>query len=147
MAMKGNTSCAVPECALPISGFNNLCNEHRLPGMMIHVGESTMVIAAWYAEHRDEAGIILLNDWALGNYFSGRAGFEAQLADQGFVNVRNLSTPEEVHRAKRPPNGKNPGAWSGPWLPQYPWELTESNPRTEANISSSNKSKPSRTLE
>jgi hypothetical protein len=123
MAIDGNTTCAVPGCGALISGPNNLCNEHRLPGMGVRVGGSTMVITAWYAEHGDEAGVILLNDWAMGAHFGGGAGFEGNLREQGFVNVGNLATPEEVEAAKKPGRGKKVGDWAGPWKTQYPWEI------------------------
>ncbi|HWW16062.1 MAG TPA: hypothetical protein VN310_15480 [Candidatus Dormibacteraeota bacterium] len=123
MAMKGNTRCAVPECNNPISGYNNLCDEHRLPGMAVTEDESTMVITIWYAEHGDEVGTVVLNDWALGNLFGGRVGFEVKLAEQGFVSVRNLATPLELQNARRPSKGKKLGKWSGPWLTQYEWEV------------------------
>jgi hypothetical protein len=66
MSIDGNTACVVPGCGALISGPNNLCAEHRLPGVGVRAGGSTMVITAWYAEHGDEAGVILLNDLALG---------------------------------------------------------------------------------
>lgn len=66
MAIDGNTTCAVPGCGAPISEPNNLCEEHRLPGLSVRVDGSTMVITAWYTGHGDEAGLILINDWALG---------------------------------------------------------------------------------
>jgi len=91
--------------------------------MGARVGRSTMVITAWYAEHGDEAGVILLNDWALGAHFGGGAGFEGKLREQGFVNVRNLATPEEVEKAKRPAQGKKLSGWAGPWKTQYPFEI------------------------
>jgi hypothetical protein len=69
--------------------------------MSVRVGGSTMVIAAWYAEHGEEAGVILLNDLALGEIFGG-AGFEAKLHEQAFVNVHNLATPEELEAAAKP---------------------------------------------
>ena len=123
MAIDGNTTCAVPGCGAPISGPNNLCEEHRLPGMGVRLGGSTMVITAWYAEHGDEAGVILLNDWALGAHFGGGKGFEGKLLEQGFVNVRNLATPQEVEEAKRPAQGKKVGGWVGSWKTQYPWQI------------------------
>jgi hypothetical protein len=102
MAIDGNTTCAVPGCGAPISGPNNLCEEHRLPDLNVRVGASTMVITAWYAEHGEDAGVILLNDLALGELFGGGVGFEAKLRAQGFVNVRNLATPKELEAAKKP---------------------------------------------
>ncbi len=122
MAMKGRTTCAVDGCANPIYEPNNLCDEHRLPGVIVQNGDNTMVVTAWAAEHGDEVGIILLNDFAMGDLFGGRTGFEARLKKQGFVNVRNLATPEELAAAKQPPQGKKLGCWGGPWLTQYPWE-------------------------
>jgi hypothetical protein len=79
-----------------------------------------MVITTWAAEHGDEVGLLLLNDWALGSLFGGRAGFEARLREQGFTNVRNLLTPTEFATMR---SGKAPSTWSGPWLTQYPWEV------------------------
>jgi hypothetical protein len=123
MPMQGRTTCAVPECAAPISGYSNLCDNHRLPGGMVQVGDSTMIITAWLVERGDEVGIIVLNDWAVGAYFSGREGFEAELAEQGFTGVRNIGTPEELEAAKQPPDGKKVGPWGGPWRTQYPGKL------------------------
>src|SRR3954470_7016107 len=98
MAMEGLTTCAVKGCGLPIWGYYNLCSNHRLKGVVAIMNDSSMVITMWYAEHAGEQGIIVLNDWALGHKFGGRCGFEAELARQGFVNVRNLATVDE-HRA------------------------------------------------
>jgi hypothetical protein len=120
--MKGVTTCAVQGCGLPISEYDNLCNNHRLPGVIVTGYENSMVVTAWYAEHADEQGIILFNDWALGTMFGGRAGFEAELARQGFVNFRNLATPEELRAAKQSMAAKE-ARWSGPWLTIYPWEV------------------------
>lgn len=136
MAIEGNTTCAVPGCGAPTSGPNNLCEEHRLPGMAVRVGGSTMVITAWYAEHDDEAGMILLNDLTLGQIFGGRAGFETKLCEQGFENVRNLDTPEELEAAKRPAQGKKVGGWAGPWKTQYPWEANSAIAADQEGISS-----------
>jgi|SRR5208283_1409458 len=123
MAIEGNTACAVPGCAAPILGPNNLCEEHRLPGMGVRIGGSTMVVTAWYAEHGDEVGVILLNDLALGELFGGGVGFEVKLRAQGFVNVRNLATPEELETTKKPAESKKVGDWTGPWKTQYPWQI------------------------
>jgi hypothetical protein len=126
MAMKGLTKCAVHDCNSKIHGPNNLCDAHRLPGLIYqardHKDVHTMVVTAWYAERGDECGIIFLNDWALGAYFGGGAGFEAKLAEQGFVNVLILETPEELEAAKQPPEGKKVGDWGGHWKTKYPWE-------------------------
>jgi hypothetical protein len=90
--------------------------------MAVTANESSMVITAWYAEHADEQGIILLNDWALGSMFGGRPGFEAELARKGFVNFRNLATLEELQAVKQS-MGAKVALWSGPWLTTYPWEV------------------------
>jgi len=80
MAMKGLTKCAVHDCNSKIHGPNNLCDAHRLPGLIYQARDRkdvhTMVVTAWYAERGDECGIIFLNDCALGAYFGGGAGFE-----------------------------------------------------------------------
>lgn len=136
MAIDGSTTCAVPACGTPISQPNNLCEKHRLPGISVRVGGSTMVITAWYAEHGDEAGVILLNDLALGEIFGGDAGFEAKLREQGFANVRNLATPEELEAAKRPVQGKKVGGWAGPWQTQYSWEILSPIVADQEEISS-----------
>jgi hypothetical protein len=122
MAMEGLKTCSVPECIAPLSGYTNLCNTHRTPGAIIRIGKSTMVITTWYAEHANECGVILLNDFALGDLFGGQVGFEKKLARQGFVNVRLLLTPTELEEAKAPQAGKRVGNWSGPWNTQYAWE-------------------------
>ena len=57
--------------------------------------------------------------FALGDLFGGRAGFEKKLQDQGFVEVRNIPTEEEV---KSIGANKKMAEWSGPWLPEYPWD-------------------------
>jgi hypothetical protein len=127
MAMRGHTTCAVNDCRNPIWGAGNLCDEHRLPGAVAGVvgDDRTFVVTCWVAEHEDEVGIIFLNDFALGDLFGGREGFEAKLAEQGFVNVRNLETPFELEAAKQPPKGKKVGDWTGPWLTKYPWECCD----------------------
>jgi hypothetical protein len=122
MAMDGVTKCAVPHCIAPIFEFNNLCDDHLVPGAVIRVGKSTMVITCWFAQHADECGVILINDFALGDLFGGQVGFEMKLAEQGFFNVRLLRTPAELEAAKLPKSGKKVGEWSGPWLTRYPWE-------------------------
>jgi len=122
MPMKDRTTCAVPECGGRISGCSNLCDQHRIPGAIVRMGDSTMVITAWAVEHGGECGIVFLNDFAAGDLFGGRAGFEAKLKEQGFVNVRLLRTPQEVEAAKPPAEGKRVGDWGGPWKTKYPWE-------------------------
>jgi hypothetical protein len=67
------------------------------------VGESTMIVTIWVAEHEGEVGFILLNDDALGHLSSGRKGFEAKLAQQGFRNLRNMESQQQfdTERARR----------------------------------------------
>jgi hypothetical protein len=136
MSMLGATTCAVPGCGGSLSGFNNLCDKHKLPGHPVsfnpklNIGivhpdadetDATMIVTEWYAEHAGEAGLIFMNDWALGEHFSGRAGFEAELARQGFVNVRNvnLAGPADAQQLLQ---GKKQGNWGGPWQTHYSWE-------------------------
>ena len=69
MAMEGRTRCSVPECGARISGYSNLCDERRLPGGVVRMDESTMIISAWAVEHENECGILLLNDFAAGDLF------------------------------------------------------------------------------
>jgi len=114
--------CAVNGCTLPAASPGNLCNKHRLPGHVVRNTESGsyFVITAWAAKRDHEEGVIFLNDFALGDLFGGRAGFEKKLQDQGFVEVRNISTSEELDSIIASPKQKPD--WSGPWLTEYPWE-------------------------
>jgi hypothetical protein len=125
MPMEGRTTCAVPNCGAPISGYGNLCDSHRIPGAIVRMNDNTMIIAAWEVEHEHEYGIVVLNDFAAGDLFGGRAGFEAKLRKQGFVNVNLLRTPEELEAAKQSAEGKKAGDWGGPWRTQYPWEVAK----------------------
>ncbi len=68
--------------------------------------------------------MIFLNDWALGEHFSGRAGFEAELARQGFVNVRNVCLADRADLQKLM-QGKKQGTWGGTWQTRYAWEPDE----------------------
>jgi len=122
--MDGVTLCAVKGCGLPIFKTSNLCVKHRVPGGVVLTGKSSMVITSWRVKHGDEIGIIFLNDWALGNLFGGQEGFEAKLKRQGFSEVKNLRTLQELEAAERPANGGKLARWSGPWLTSYPWEAS-----------------------
>lgn len=115
---------AVRECNNPCCAGANLCEEHLVPGMRIKDGSSTGVVTAWYTEHATQRGIILLNDYALGDIFGGASGFQARLEQQGFTKVRNLRTPKELDAAKAQID-KSPGSWSGPWLAEYTWESSD----------------------
>jgi hypothetical protein len=122
MSMKGITECSVPGCSGSVEGYNNLCDNHRLPGAIVAHGQSTMVVTMWVADHKGEVGFILLNDYALGELFGGRGGFEAKLVQQGFRKVRNIGSPQQLDSEKARMVGR-PATWSGPWLTEYPWEL------------------------
>lgn len=121
MAFEGQSECAVPECNDRCSEWANLCERHRVGGVVIENGAGLGVVTIWYAEHDNQIGLILLNDWALGSHFGGAAGFEARLMQQGFTNVRNVMTPEQFESACASA-GKSAGNWSGPWSTKYPWE-------------------------
>jgi hypothetical protein len=122
MAFTDRTACAVKECGLPASEFANLCEEHEVPGAMVQDNNGTGIITFWYVERRGEAGVIVLNDFALGDLFGGRKGFEEKLRKQGFGKVRLLSTPTELEAAKKQNGNRKLASWSGPWRSRYPWE-------------------------
>jgi len=121
MSMKGISECCVRGCSGSVEDYYNLCVNHRLPGVKVAHSGSTMVITMWTAEHGGETGFILLNDYALGDLFGGRNGFMARLAQQGFIRVRNIVSPEQLDREKA--RVGLAATWSGPWLTVYPWEL------------------------
>ena len=121
MAFKERDKCAVLDCTSPCSGRTNLCESHMVPGMAFRIGDSTGVVAAWYVEHARLRGIIVLNDFALGDLFGGAEGFSKKLEQQGFSDIKLLETPEEFQAAKEHV-AEAPGNWSGPWLTEYPWE-------------------------
>ena len=121
MAFTNQEHCAVPGCSNACAGSANLCGEHKVPGVTYSCEDGTCVITAWYAEHKGCRGIILLNDFALGDLFGGADGFRTKLKSQGFSAIRILETPDEVEGAKRWVS-KAPGNWSGPWNTRYPWE-------------------------
>jgi hypothetical protein len=124
MAIEGLNKCAVRKCGGSCAEGTNLCHKHMVPGMGVKHGSTTTVVTVWYAEQANEAGIILLNDYALGDLFGGAAGFKAKLEQQGFSKVRNLRTPEELEAAGIQV-ANAPGNWSGPWSTEYPWENYE----------------------
>jgi hypothetical protein len=122
-------ACAVPNCALPVSYPDHLCAVHRLPGLVFthKASGNAILITVWYAERGDEAGLIYLDDLAIGHLFGGRAGFEARLAKQGFTRVRNITRHAQLNAKPLAPPGKQVGKWSGrPWLTHYPWEQRSS---------------------
>jgi hypothetical protein len=128
MGMEGLTKCAAG-CGAPILGSGNLCHQHRVPGGVVRVGDSVMVVTVWHVEREGEAGIILLNDFALGDLFGGRAGFEAKLQQQGFTSVRLIESSEEREEMRRPGSGQKWARWSGPWKTQYPWQQSSPSGR------------------
>jgi hypothetical protein len=117
-----STTCAVRGCTSSIKWPNNLCEVHRLTGVVVTAGNHTDVITFWAAERGDEAGIILLDDFSLGDLFGGAAGFRERLGEQGFTAVRNLRTSEDLKSPMPPANGKKLGSWSGRWTARYAWE-------------------------
>ena len=121
MAFEGQTECAVPGCNGPCPEWSNLCERHKVGGVVIENDAGSGVVTIWFAERDNQFGLILLNDWALGSHFGGAAGFETRLKQQGFTNVRNLMTPaqNEVDRLRA---GNAIANWSGPWRTRYPWE-------------------------
>jgi hypothetical protein len=121
MPMSGLNKCSVPECDELVGDYANLCDRHKIPGVIVEIGQSTMIVTVWVAEHGGEVGFILLNDYALGDLFGGRAGFEAKLAQQGFTKVRNVESPLQFDSEKA--RIDRPASWSGPWLTEYPWEV------------------------
>ena len=116
--MKGLARCAVQGCPNKPDGHANLCGLHKQPGGIVEVNGSTMVITSWLVRHGNETGIVLLNDYALGDLHGGAEGFRAQLQAQGFTGIRLLGTLEELDAAEQ----QVTAAWSGPWLSEYPWE-------------------------
>src|SRR5215472_18986294 len=93
MPMRGLSKCSVPECDELVSDYANLCDRHKIAGAIMAVGQSTMIVTIWVAEHEGEVGFIFLDDYNLGNWFGGRFGFEAKLKQQGFTTVRNAESP------------------------------------------------------
>jgi hypothetical protein len=93
MAFEGWSELAVHECNRPCSEGTNLCDEHLVPGMVIKHGNGTCVITAWYAEHANEAGVILLNDYALADLFGVCSG-QVQGVPLGQAQRTSLSDVE-----------------------------------------------------
>lgn len=121
MAFRGQDKCAVAECENHCSEWANLCEGHLVGGAVVENDNGSGVVTIWYAEHDNQHGLILLNDWALGFHFGGAVGFEARLQKQGFTNIRNMMTPEECESSCTR-TGMSGGNWSGPWRTEYPWE-------------------------
>jgi hypothetical protein len=121
MAFENQSECAVRECGRPCSAWSNLCERHKVDGVVVENGAGSGVVTLWYAVHDNQFGLILLSDWALGSYFGGAEGFEARLIRQGFKNVRNMMTPEKFEFASLYAC-KGAGNWSGAWSTKYPWE-------------------------
>ena len=109
------------QIATVTASIGNLCDRHQVPGDVVETQNHTFVITIWYAEHEGTCGIVVLNDFALGDLFGGEEGFRAELMRQGFTAIHLLVTPEEFANAKAKVLAA-PGRWSGPWSEQYPWE-------------------------
>jgi hypothetical protein len=88
MAFTNQEHCAVPGCSNACARSANLCGEHEVPGTTYSCEGGTCVITACYAEHKRRRGIILLNDFALGDLFGGADGFRTKLRSQGFSAIR-----------------------------------------------------------
>ena len=116
--MKGCSRCAVGGCPNQPDNCDNLCGLHKQPGLAIEIEGRMFVITFWLVRHGKETGIVLLNDYALGNLHGGAEGFRTQLQAQGFTGIRLLGTLEELDAAEQ----QVLAAWSGPWLSEYPWE-------------------------
>ena len=116
--MKGRTACSVHGCNNVLVAHANLCSQHFVPAVVLRVGDSEMVVSSWLVRRGEEIGLILLNDFALGDIHGGTEGFVAHLESQGFSEIRLLQRPEDLESAKQLPLA----AWTGPWLTQYPWQ-------------------------
>jgi hypothetical protein len=123
MELETKPKCAVRTCAEVAASIGNLCNRHQVPGVVFESPSRTYVVTSWYAEHEGTRGIVVLNDFALGDLFGGLEAFQAELMRQGFTAIHLLVTPEELADAKEKALAA-PGRWSGPWSEQYPWELS-----------------------
>lgn len=123
MNSETKSKCAVRACAETAASIGNLCDQHQVPGVVFESSSSnrTYVVTSWYAEHEGTRGIVVLNDFALGDLFGGEEGFRAELMLQGFTAIRLLATPEEFEDAKEMVR-MAPGRWSGPWSTRYSWE-------------------------
>jgi len=84
----------------------------------------TFVVSSWYAEHEGTRGILLLNDYALGDLLGGEEGSRAEPVRQGFSAIRLLSTPHEVEKARELMR-MAPGSWNGPWKTLYAWQESD----------------------
>ena len=115
------SKCAVPSCSETATSVGNLCEQHQVPGIAVQIRDSIYVISNWYAEHAGTRGIVVVNDFALGDLFAGVEGFREELMRQGFTGIRLLATPEDFAEAREKLPAA-PGDWSGPRSEQYPWE-------------------------
>jgi hypothetical protein len=123
MGSETKSKCAVRACAEVAAMHGNLCDRHQVPGVVVESPSRTYVVTSWYAEHGGTRGIVVLNDFALGDLFGGQGGFQAKLMRQGFTAIRLLATLEEFEDAREKVRVA-PGDWSGPWNTRYPWELS-----------------------
>jgi hypothetical protein len=126
MGSKTKPKCAVRACTKVTASIGNLCDRQRVPGVVFEGPSRAIVVTSWYAEHEGTRGIVVLNDFALGDLFGGQEAFRAELMRQGFTAIHLLATPKESADAKEKVLVA-PGRWSGPWSKEYPWE-TEHDP-------------------
>ena len=103
------TGCAVRGCNGEAA--YHLCMHHAIPGMVVGEGTSMFVISIWLVQRRNALHFIVLNDYALGDLFDGRAGFESQLASQGYQVLKLISSEEELEATHL----RHPAARLTPW--------------------------------
>jgi hypothetical protein len=84
--------------------------------MVVGRGTRTFVISTWLVQRRNALRLITLNDYALGDLFGGRAGFESQLANQGYRVLGLISSLEELEATQL----RHPGLQMTPWFPELP---------------------------
>ena len=92
------------------------CFHHAVAGMVVEAGTRTFVIGTWLVERRNALRLITLNDYALGELFGGCAGFESQLANQGYRVLGLISSLEELEATQL----RHPGLQMTPWSPDLP---------------------------
>jgi hypothetical protein len=84
--------------------------------MVVGRGTRTFVISTWLVQRRNALRLITLNDYALGDLFGGRAGFESQLANQGYQVLGLISSLAELEATKL----RHPGLHVILWSPDLP---------------------------
>jgi hypothetical protein len=44
MPLRGLMKCSVPACDESVGEYANLCDAHKMPGAIVAVGQSTMIV-------------------------------------------------------------------------------------------------------